>query len=81
MKAVVYDRYGSPDGLRVEDAPLPTPAAGQVRVKIAATSVNLSDWESLRGAPAYVRIGGLRAPATGRSARTSPGWSMRSGKG
>jgi hypothetical protein len=43
--------------------PVPSPAAGQVRVKIAATSVNLSDWECLRGAPAYARIGGLRFPA------------------
>jgi NADPH:quinone reductase-like Zn-dependent oxidoreductase len=63
VKAVVYDRYGSPDVLRVEDVPLPSPGAGQVRVKVAATSVNLSDWEGLRGSPAYARIGGLRAPA------------------
>jgi NADPH:quinone reductase-like Zn-dependent oxidoreductase len=34
-----------------------------VRVKVAATSVNLSDWECLRGSPAYARIGGLRHPA------------------
>jgi NADPH:quinone reductase-like Zn-dependent oxidoreductase len=32
-------------------------------VKVAATSVNLSDWECLRGSPAYARIGGLRSPA------------------
>jgi NADPH:quinone reductase-like Zn-dependent oxidoreductase len=63
MKAVVYDRYGSPDVLHVEDVPVPSPAAGQVRVEIAATSVNLSDWECLRGSPAYARIGGLRHPA------------------
>ena len=63
VKAVVYDRYGSPDLLRVEEVPVPSPAAGQVRVKIAATSVNLSDWECLRGSPAYARIGGLRLPA------------------
>ena len=63
MKAVVQDRYGSPDVLHVEDVPVPTPAAGQVRVEIAATSVNLSDWEGLRGSPAYARIGGLRHPA------------------
>ena len=63
VKAVVYDRYGSPDVLRVEDVPVPSPAAGQVRVKVAATSVNLSDWECLRGSPAYARIGGLRPPA------------------
>ena len=63
MKAVVYDRYGPPDVLRVEDVPVPTPGAGQVRVRIAATSINLSDWECLRGTPAYARIGGLRAPS------------------
>jgi NADPH:quinone reductase-like Zn-dependent oxidoreductase len=63
MKAVVYDRYGGTDRLRVEDIPIPEPAAGQVRVKVAATSVNLSDWECLRGSPAYARIGGLRHPA------------------
>lgn len=62
MRAVVYDRYGPPGVLRVADVPLPAPAAGQVRVKIAATSVNRSDWEGLRGSPLYARIGGLRAP-------------------
>jgi NADPH:quinone reductase-like Zn-dependent oxidoreductase len=63
VKAVVYDRYGSPEVLRVEDVPIPSPAAGQVRVRVAATSVNLSDWECLRGSPAYARVGGLRSPA------------------
>ena len=62
MKAVVYERYGGPEVLRVEDVPTPTPAAGQVLVEIAATSINLSDWEGLRGSPAYARLGGLRAP-------------------
>jgi len=63
VKATVYDRYGSPEVLRIEDVPVPSPSAGQVRVKVAATSVNLSDWECLRGSPAYARIGGLRSPA------------------
>src|SRR5688500_19402019 len=63
MKAVVYDRCGSPDVLRVEDVPKPSPAKGQVRVKVAATWLNLSDWECLRGSPAYARFGGLRRPA------------------
>jgi hypothetical protein len=30
VKAVVYDRYGPPDLLWVEDVPTPTPSAGQV---------------------------------------------------
>jgi NADPH:quinone reductase-like Zn-dependent oxidoreductase len=63
MRAVVYDRYGPPDVLRVEEVPMPAPTAKQVLVQVAATSVNLSDWEGLTGAPAYARIGGLRAPA------------------
>ena len=31
---------------------MPSPRAGQVLVRVAATSVNLSDWEGLRGSPA-----------------------------
>lgn len=62
VKAVVYERYGPPDVLRVEEIPVPSPGAKQVLVKVAATSVNLSDWEGLRGTPMYARIGGLRAP-------------------
>lgn len=63
MRAVVYDRYGPPDVLRVEEVPTPTPGAKQVLIEVVATSVNLSDWESLRGVPMYARIGGWRAPA------------------
>ncbi|WP_022883758.1 NAD(P)-dependent alcohol dehydrogenase [Glaciibacter superstes] len=62
MRAVVYDRYGPPDVLRVEEVRVPSPGARQVLVEVAATSVNLSDWEGLRGSPMYARIGGLRAP-------------------
>lgn len=63
MRAVVYDSYGPPNVLRLEDVPVPTPAAGQVLALVAAVSVNLSDWECLRGSPLYSRIGGLRRPA------------------
>ena len=63
MKAVVYDRYGPPSVLRLEEIPVPVPTANQVLVEVAATSINLSDWEGLRGTPLYARIGGLRSPA------------------
>jgi NADPH:quinone reductase-like Zn-dependent oxidoreductase len=63
VKAVVYERYGGPEVLRVVEVAVPAAGAGQVRVRVVATSVNLSDWECLRGSPAYARIGGLRVPA------------------
>jgi NADPH:quinone reductase-like Zn-dependent oxidoreductase len=62
MRAAVHDRYGSPEVLRIEEVPVPTPVRGQVLVEIAATSVNLSDWEGLVGSPFYARLGGLRSP-------------------
>ena len=49
--------------LRLADVPVPSPGPGQVLLRVVATSVNLSDWECLRGSPAYARIGGLRTPA------------------
>jgi NADPH:quinone reductase-like Zn-dependent oxidoreductase len=63
MKAVVYDRYGPPEVLRLEELATPSPAANEVLVEVVATSVNRSDWECLVGTPAYARIGGLRTPA------------------
>ena len=36
VKAVVYDRYGAPDVLHVDDIPVPSPGASQVRAKVAA---------------------------------------------
>ena len=74
MRAVVYDRYGTPDVLRVDDVPVPSPGDGQVRVKIAATSINLSDWECLRGSPLYARLGGLRSPARRTLGSDIAGW-------
>ncbi|WP_345215663.1 NAD(P)-dependent alcohol dehydrogenase [Georgenia halophila] len=81
MKAVLYDRYGPPEVLRVAHVPRPAPAAGQVLVEVEATSINLSDWETLRGSPLYARVWGLRTPRrptlgsdiAGRVAAVGPG--------
>jgi NADPH:quinone reductase-like Zn-dependent oxidoreductase len=70
----VYDKYGLPDVLRIENLPKPSPAAHQVLVEVAATSVNLSDWETLRGSPLYSRIGGLRSPARRTLGSDIAGW-------
>src|SRR5256885_1849866 len=40
MKAVRFHEYGNPDVLRYEDVELPVPDAGQVRIRVAATSFN-----------------------------------------
>lgn len=63
MSAVVRDRYGSPGVMRREDVAVPAPGAGQVLVRVVATSVNLTDWEGLRGWPAYARFGGIFRPS------------------
>lgn len=81
MKAVVYDRYGPPSALRVDDIAAPTPASGQVLVRVAATSVNLSDWETLRGSPIYARLGGLRSPARRTLGSDIAGWVEAVGRG
>jgi NADPH:quinone reductase-like Zn-dependent oxidoreductase len=62
VRAVVRDRYGPPEVLRVAEVPRPAPDTDEVLVAVAATSVNLTDWEGLTGAPLYARIGGLRSP-------------------
>ncbi len=62
MKAIVYDEYGSPDVLRLEEVDTPTPADDEILIKVHAVSVNRSDWEGLIGKPLYARIGGLRKP-------------------
>jgi NADPH:quinone reductase-like Zn-dependent oxidoreductase len=63
MKAVVYDQYGGPENLRIARIEIPAPTKGEVRVKVSACAVNLSDWEHLVGSPFYARlVGGLIRP-------------------
>ncbi|MBE0684039.1 MAG: NAD(P)-dependent alcohol dehydrogenase [Anaerolineales bacterium] len=62
MKAMVYQKYGSPDVLKLEEVKKPTPSDNQLLIKIRAASVNRSDWEGLIGRPLYARIGGLFTP-------------------
>ncbi|MEU6606433.1 NADP-dependent oxidoreductase [Streptomyces shenzhenensis] len=54
MKAVRFYQYGNPDVLRYEDVEQPVPGAGQVRVRVAATSFNPVD--------ANIRAGFMQGP-------------------
>lgn len=58
MKAIVYQRYGSPDRLELRDVDRPAVADDGVLIRVHAASVNRSDWESLTARPAYVRVSG-----------------------
>jgi NADPH2:quinone reductase len=50
MKAIVYRDNGDPDVLQHVDRELPAPAAGQVRVRVAVSGVNPTDWKTRAGA-------------------------------
>jgi NADPH:quinone reductase-like Zn-dependent oxidoreductase len=63
MRAVVHDRYGPPEVLRVEDVERPVPKDDEVLVKIHATTVTRSDCGWRAAAPFFIRIfTGLRRP-------------------
>jgi len=56
MKAVVNTRYGSPDVLEIREVPKPEPKAGEVLVKVHATTVTRTDRGMLRADPFIVRF-------------------------
>lgn len=63
MRAVVHDRYGPPEVLRIEDVPRPEPAEGEVLVRVHATTVTQTDCHMRRARPILWRLMlGLRRP-------------------
>ncbi|MGH2525185.1 MAG: NAD(P)-dependent alcohol dehydrogenase, partial [Actinomycetota bacterium] len=63
MRAVVFDRYGPPEVLRVEDVERPVPKEDEVFVRVHATTVTRTD-TGLRSAEyGFMRLfTGLRGP-------------------
>jgi len=49
MRALRIHGYGGPEVMRLDEVPSPSPAAGQVLVKVKAASVNPIDWKIRRG--------------------------------
>jgi NADPH:quinone reductase-like Zn-dependent oxidoreductase len=63
MKALLHERYGSPDDLRLAEVDRPTLEDDRVLVRVVASSVNAGDWRRVRAQPFLVRTAeGWRRP-------------------
>jgi NADPH2:quinone reductase len=49
MRAVVYSQAGEPEVLHRVDRPLPEPGPGEVRLRVAVSGINPTDWKARRG--------------------------------
>ncbi|MCA2214385.1 NAD(P)-dependent alcohol dehydrogenase [Jidongwangia harbinensis] len=65
MRAVVQDRYGDPEGLRVAEIDRPVPARDEVLVRVRAASVHPDVWHVVSGRPYLLRLmgSGVRRPS------------------
>src|SRR2546430_6913049 len=63
MKAIVVQKYGSPDVLELKDVEKPAVEDDGVLVRVRAASVNPADWHGGGGRPYVARIAdGLLEP-------------------
>ncbi len=59
MRAIVQNRFGPPDVLRLADTDLPEVGAYDVLVRVHAAALNPADWHILRGDPLVARLMGV----------------------
>jgi NADPH:quinone reductase-like Zn-dependent oxidoreductase len=64
MKAIIQDRYGPPDVLKLREIDRPTVKDDEVLVRVRAASLHPDVWHALRGVPYVLRVmgSGLRRP-------------------
>ena len=64
MKAIVQDKYGSPDILQLREIDRPTVGDDEVLVRVHAAGVDQGVWHLMAGLPYLLRVAGfgLRAP-------------------
>jgi len=63
MKAIVHDSYADSSVLRLDDVPVPRIGAGEVLIKVRATSLHIGDWHLMTGLPLMMRpFTGLTGP-------------------
>lgn len=67
MQAVLFENYGSPDVLKLQEVTKPTPREHAVLIRVHAAGTNPLDWHKMRGEPVLVRLtDGLMKPKDGR---------------
>jgi NADPH:quinone reductase-like Zn-dependent oxidoreductase len=82
VKAIVRDRWGGPDVVRIEEIPTPAPGPGEVLVRIHAASVNRADLDGLEPRPGFLRVFmGIRAPRARQVGIDVAGVVERTGEG
>src|SRR3989440_11908582 len=59
MKAIVQDRYGSPDVLELREIERPVNGDDQVLVRVHAAGVDQGVWHEVAGLPYLFRIAGI----------------------
>jgi NADPH2:quinone reductase len=52
----VYSEGGEPNVLRLVERPVPEPGTGEVRVAVAVSGVNPTDWKARRGGPQFPEV-------------------------
>jgi NADPH:quinone reductase len=57
VRAITYTQSGDADVLQLVERPTPEPGPGEVRVRVAFSGVNPTDWKSRSGATAGAPIG------------------------
>lgn len=62
MKAIVYQKYGTTNNLKLNEVEKPQPKENEVLIKVTAASVNSWDWDRVRGRPYILRFEGLTKP-------------------
>jgi NADPH:quinone reductase-like Zn-dependent oxidoreductase len=64
MKAIVYEKYGSPEVLELKEIEKPTPKEDELLIKVHAAALSPMDWHFMTGTPFMARVisGGLFKP-------------------
>ena len=82
MKAIIQDRYGSPDVLQLKEIDKPAIGDEEILLQVRAAGIDQGVWHLMAGLPYLIRIAGfgLRAPKNPFAVSMSPDASRRSAR-